>query len=97
MGQVVQIGGSLLLLAAFTLGQLRVLDQKSLPYLWLNTVGSAVLAANAYTGAQWGFLLLEGVWAVVSAVGLVGVLRDRVRGGRRPPRPTATPDSGAHA
>jgi hypothetical protein len=75
--QVVQILGSLLVLGGFTLAQAGVLEQKSLPYLWLNTVGSGVLAVNAYFGEQWGFLLLEGVWAVVSALSLVGVLRTR--------------------
>ncbi|HEY0360011.1 MAG TPA: hypothetical protein VGD11_15625 [Mycobacteriales bacterium] len=80
MGQLVQIVGSLLVLGAFVLGQARVLDQKSLGYLWLNAVGSAVLAVNAFLGQQWGFLLLEGVWAVVSAASLVGVVRDRSTG-----------------
>jgi hypothetical protein len=75
--QVVQIAGSLLVLGGFTLAQAGVLDQKSLPYLWMNAVGSAVLAVNAFLGEQWGFLLLEGVWAVVSTVSLVGVLRAR--------------------
>jgi hypothetical protein len=40
------------------------------PYLILNLAGSAVLAADAAAGSQWGFLLLEGEWAVVSLVGL---------------------------
>lgn len=77
MGQLVQVVGSLLVLAGFMLAQAGVFEQKSLPYLWLNTVGSAVLAANAYLGRQWGFLLLEGVWALVSAASLAGVLRAR--------------------
>jgi hypothetical protein len=80
VGQLVQIVGSLLVLGAFVLGQARVLDQKSLGYLWLNAVGSAVLAVNAFLGQQWGFLLLEGVWAIVSAASLVGVVRDRSTG-----------------
>ncbi|HEU4393735.1 MAG TPA: hypothetical protein VFR04_08900 [Solirubrobacterales bacterium] len=40
-------------------------------YLALNLVGSAILAVLAATSSQWGFLLLEGVWAIVSAWGLV--------------------------
>jgi hypothetical protein len=28
------------------------------------------LAVEAYLDAQWGFLLLEGVWAIVAAWGL---------------------------
>ena len=81
MAQVVQIVGSLLVLAGFAAAQLGWLDQRSRVYLVLNAVGSATLAVQAALGAQWGFLLLEGVWAVVSVIGLA---RAAVRGsGRR--------------
>ncbi|KQV07533.1 CBU_0592 family membrane protein [Leifsonia sp. Root112D2] len=82
MGQVIQVVGSLLVLAGFALAQWGILNLKSLRYLVLNTVGSAVLAVNAIYEAQWGFLLLEGVWAIVSAISLVAVLRGRAREAR---------------
>lgn len=77
MGIIVQIIGSLLVLAGFALAQWGLLDLKSLRYLALNTAGSTVLAIDAVLEQQWGFLLLEGVWAVVSSVGLVAALRTR--------------------
>ena len=68
--QVLQVGGALMILAAYMAAQFRVLDQRSYPYLLLNLFGSALLGILAYYAVQWGFVLLEGVWAIVSAWGL---------------------------
>jgi hypothetical protein len=70
MSLVVQLVGSLLVLAGFAASQFGWLDAKSAPYLVVNVVGSVVLAADAIYEAQWGFLLLEGAWSVVSVAGL---------------------------
>lgn len=79
--QAIQIAGSLLILSAFVATQAGRLGTTSLSYLVLNVVGSAVLAVLAAAGSDYGFLLLEGVWACVSAVGLVSELRRRVTQG----------------
>jgi hypothetical protein len=62
----VQIVGSLLILAAFVAAQLGRLDQSSYRYLIANAVGSAALTGTAVVSLEWGFILLEGVWALVS-------------------------------
>jgi hypothetical protein len=77
MAQLVQIVGALLILVAFAAAQFGLMNPRSLVYLVLNLVGSAVLTVLAWHEEQWGFLLLEGVWALVSAWGLTQVLRDR--------------------
>ena len=69
--QLVQIVGALLILAGFVAGQIGLLRMDSRPYLWLNLTGSLILTVDAWRGRQWGFVLLEAVWAVVSAWGLV--------------------------
>ncbi len=78
MSQLFQIIGALMVLAAFSLAQFHLLDQRSYSYIVLNLIGSAILAVLALGGHQWGFLLLEGVWAIVSFWSL-GV---RIRGDR---------------
>ena len=70
-GQLVQILGAVLILAGFVAGQIGILRVDSRPYLWLNLAGSVILTVDAWRGRQWGFVLLEGVWAVVSAWGLL--------------------------
>jgi hypothetical protein len=70
-GQLIQLAGSLLILMPFGLAQLGRLDPRSRISLLLNIAGSATLAGDAAAGSQWGFLLLEGAWAIVSAIGLV--------------------------
>jgi hypothetical protein len=77
VSQALQVLGAILILAAYVLGQFRLLDQRSALYLALNAIGSAVLAWLALADRQWGFLLLEGVWALVSVWGLIMLLRGR--------------------
>jgi hypothetical protein len=75
MDQIVQVVGALLVLSGFAAAQFGWLGTSSRLYLVLNLVGSSVLTALAWHEEQWGFLLLEAVWAVVSAWGLFQVLR----------------------
>ena len=75
--QVVQVFGSLLILAAFVAAQRGALTTTARRYHVLNLVGSAILAVLAAYAHQWGFLLLETVWAVVSARALAQVASGR--------------------
>jgi hypothetical protein len=79
MGHLVQIGGALLVLAAFALTQARVVTPQARVCLIINLVGASVLAVDAYVERQWGFLLLEGVWAVIAAWGLSRPALDTAR------------------
>ena len=77
MDQIPQIAGAILILLAFAASQRDAMSPHSRIYLTLNLVGSAVLTVVALEDRDWGFFLLEIVWALVSAWGLVQVLRGR--------------------
>jgi hypothetical protein len=80
VGLIVQVGGALLVLAAYGLLQTGVLHHRSLSYTALNADGAAILAIDAYNEQQWGFLLLEGVWALIA----VGALARAPQPARKP-------------
>lgn len=75
MEQVVQVFGALLILAAFVMVQAKKMDPTARSYLVLNALGSAILAYDAFHTQQWGFVLLEGVWAIVSIKGLLDTFK----------------------
>jgi len=88
--ETVEIVGAIAVLAAFAASQAQVLGTQTLTYLALNFLGSFTLAVIAWHQSQWGFLLLEGAWALVSAWGLSRKLR--TRRGSRDPRHVPTDD-----
>ncbi len=75
MSQILQIVGALLILAPFALAQFQILSQRSPAYLLMNLAGSALLALLAFGASQWGFVLLEGTWALVSLGGVLMLAR----------------------
>lgn len=75
MIQVISLVGSVLILIAYTANQAGRLSTERLSYTWLNVVGAGILAVVAVHESQWGFLLLEGVWTIVSVIALARLLR----------------------
>ena len=73
--QILSLIGSLMILTAFGATQFNKMTPSSMPYLLLNFVGSLILTVVAVVEQQWGFLLLEAVWAAVSLWSIVRLLR----------------------
>lgn len=72
---VLEIVGAVTILVAFAAAQAGRLRQRTITYQLLNLLGSGALAAIAAIQFSWGFLLLEGSWAVISLVGLLTLKR----------------------
>jgi hypothetical protein len=75
-----EVVGALLILVPFVLNQFRGLDRHGAPYLLLNFAGSAILAVLASVHQQWGFFVLQFVWAVVAVWGLIALSRPKTEG-----------------
>lgn len=71
--QIIQFAGALLVLAGFAGSQAGWFDIRSRRYLAINALGSGILAAIAILEREWGFILLESVWTVVSLASLLSL------------------------
>jgi hypothetical protein len=75
--EIIQIVGALLNMGAFALLHFQIAASSALRYLIPNWLGSVLLVASAYADRQWGFLMLEGAWVLVTAHAIAGRLRGR--------------------
>jgi hypothetical protein len=73
--QAISICGAILILSAFGAQQMKRLHADTVTYQLMNVIGGACLTAAAVASVQFGFILLEGTWTVMSAVGLWRVSR----------------------
>jgi hypothetical protein len=73
--QAISVIGALLILGAFAANLLRWMNTSNLWYSLLNFVGSAILLVVAVLDQQFGFILLEGAWALVSLWGIIAALQ----------------------
>lgn len=71
MLQVISIIGALLVLIPFAATQMGKMRPTSLTYQLMNLLGAAGLTAVAVIERQYGFILLEGTWALASIAGLI--------------------------
>ena len=75
MESSLQLVGAVLILAAFVAAQAGRASTTSVTYLLANALGAGLLFASASIDRQWGFMLLEGVWALVALASLSQLAR----------------------
>ena len=75
--QLLSIVGAVLILIAYLAHQLRKMSAETIQYQALNFVGGFCLLATAWVARQYGFILMEGAWTLISAWGLWNTMRGR--------------------
>jgi hypothetical protein len=68
--QIASFVGALLIQVAYVGHQMGWMDSRKAGYNVLNAVGSAILAYIAFHPFQFGFVLLEVVWVLISVYAL---------------------------
>ena len=63
--------GVTILLLAFVLNMMKIIRTESLSYPLLNFIGAGIACYASWLIPYFPFVILEGVWAVVSLVSLV--------------------------
>ncbi len=74
--QIVSLVGAFMILFAYAANQRGFLGPQHRAYSLLNLVGSLLLGWIAIVDQRWGFIVLEGMWALASIPPLI-----------KPPRP----------
>jgi len=75
--QQVSLLGAVLQLSVYALMQIGRLQTLSYPYQLANVIGSLLMTVVASVNKEVGFILLEGVWCITSAIGLGRLVRSR--------------------
>lgn len=73
--QILSTTGAMCCLIAYVGHQLHWIDSRKFLYNLLNVMGSGILGYVAFRPFQAGFVLMEGVWALVSLYALIKSLR----------------------
>jgi hypothetical protein len=73
--QMISVLGALAILGAYAANLFGWLGAANLSYSLANLVGSSILTFIAIVDQQIGFILLEGVWALISLWGVIQVLQ----------------------
>jgi hypothetical protein len=69
--QFLSIAAALTILGAYAGLQLGYLDNQRPLFILINLIGAIVLAVIAFRASQWGFVILEGTWGLISLWPLV--------------------------